>query len=104
MSDKYRSNITILGNFESSTFTSILDNNNGTIFIVSDSDLISFKDQHCNIWVNTLDSFHANGKEHYPKLGESYKIHDETFYHFTSKEAIVEMASQYFDKHKYDII
>lgn len=103
LSDKYRSHISILGDFEKDPYTCILDSNNGTIFIITNTDLFSFKDQYRNHWITVIDSFHFNGKEHNPKLGESYTIPDETEYHFTTKEAIVEMAIAYFEKYKYDI-
>ena len=103
LSKKYNSNISILGNYTSSTYTSILDNDNGTIFIVSDSDLYSFKDQDRNLWVNVTDSFHSDGKEHHPEMGKSYNLDHGVQYSFTTKEAIVEMAASYFENHKYDI-
>lgn len=103
LSKKYNSNISILGTYTSSKYTSILDNDNGTIFIVSDADLYSFKDQDRNLWVNVTDSFHADGKEHYPIMGESYKLDHGVQYSFTTKEAIVEMATDYFEKHKHNI-
>lgn len=104
LSKKYNSNISILGTYTSSKYTSILDNDNGTIFIVSDSDLYSFKDQDSNLWVNVTDSFHANGQEHQPEHGKSYTLDHGVQYRFTTKEAIVEMAADYFDKHQNDIV
>ncbi|WP_431242106.1 hypothetical protein ACQ9BO_19530 [Flavobacterium sp. P21] len=102
LSKKYNSNITILGTYANTSYTSILDNENGTIFLISDADLYSFIDQNRNYWVTPVDSFHANGKDHNPKLGESYITDSGTAYSFTSKEAIVEMAIEYFEKHKHD--
>ncbi|WP_433764171.1 hypothetical protein [Flavobacterium ginsenosidimutans] len=99
MSQKYNTNITILGDYESSNYTSILDDNNGTILVVSDSDQFYFKDRHRNLWLSVLDPFHIDGKQHFPELGDSYTLNHGVQYSFTTKEAIVEMASVYFDKH-----
>ncbi|MBJ2126690.1 hypothetical protein [Flavobacterium sp. IB48] len=98
-SKKYSTNITILGDYEDSDNTSILDNDNGTILVVSDKDQFYFKDQHRNLWLSVLDSFHIDGKQHYPELGDSYTLKHGVQYSFTTKEAIVEMASNYFAKH-----
>lgn len=99
MSKKYKTNITVMGNYESSNYTSILDNDNGTILVVSDTDQFSFKDQHRNLWLNVTDPFHADGKQHFPQLGESYKMSHGAEYSFTTKEAILDMAVEYFEKH-----
>jgi hypothetical protein len=98
-SRKYNTNITIMGNYEGSNNTSILDNSNGTILVVSDRDQFYFKDQDRNLWLSVLDSFHIDGKQHYPEIGDSYTLNHGVQYSFTTKEAIVEMASHYFEKH-----
>ncbi|HEY1195734.1 hypothetical protein [Flavobacterium sp.] len=102
MSKKYNTNITVMGNYESSNYTSILDNDNGTILVVSNSDQFSFKDQDRNLWLTVVESFHADGKQHFPKIGESYTVNNGVKYNFTTKEAIVDMAVKYFDKHRHN--
>lgn len=99
MSQKYNTNITIMGDYEDSNHTSILDNDNGTILVVSDKNQFYFKDQHRNLWLSVLDSFHIDGKQYHPELGDSYTLNHGVQYSFTTKEAIVEMASHYFEKH-----
>lgn len=98
-SKNYNTNITIMGDYEGSNHTSILDNDNGTILVVSNKDQFYFKDQHRNLWLSVLDPFQIDGKQHYPKLGDSYLLNHGAQYSFTTKETIVEMAFNYFDKH-----
>lgn len=99
MSQKYNTNIAIMGDYEISNHTSILDNDNGTILVVSNRDQFYFKDRHRNIWLSVLDPFQIDGKQHYPELGDSYTLNHGVQYSFTTKEAIVEMAFNYFEKH-----
>ncbi|WP_123906998.1 hypothetical protein [Flavobacterium anhuiense] len=99
MSKKYNTNITILGDYEGSNHTSILDNDNGTILVVSDRNQFYFKDRHRNLWLSVLDPFQIDGKKHFPELGDSYTLNHGVQYSFTTQEAIVEMASLYFAKH-----
>ena len=99
LSQKYNSNISLLGNYLSSNYSSILDVNNGTLFIVSNALLFSFQDEYSNFWLTVVKSFHANGKLCHPKVGELYHVNDGVNYHFTTKEVIVEMAVAYFEKH-----
>jgi hypothetical protein len=98
-SKNYSTNISILGDYENSNNTSILDDNNGTILVVADRDQFYFKDQHRNLWLSVLDPFHIDGKKYHPELGDSYTLNHGVQYSFTTKEAIVEMASHYFEKH-----
>lgn len=104
LSRKYNSNISILGSYPSSKFTSILDMDNGTIFIVSDDFLFYFKDKNKNLWLTIIESFHLNGEEYYPKLGDVYLLPDGSHYSFTTKEEIVAMALKYFEKHEQELI
>jgi len=99
VSKKYNTNITIMGDYEGSNNTSILDDTNGTILVVSDRDQFYFKDQNRNLWLSVLDPFHIDGKQHHPELGDSYTLNHGVQYSFTTKEAIVDMASSYFEKH-----
>ncbi|GAA3746126.1 hypothetical protein GCM10022422_33020 [Flavobacterium ginsengisoli] len=99
LSKKFNTNITILGDYEKSNNTSILDNDNGTILVVSNRDQFYFKDLHRNLWLSVLDPFHIDGKQYYPQLGDSYTLNHGVQYSFATKEAIVEMASNYFAKH-----
>lgn len=99
LSKKYNSNISILGTYPNSVYTSILDTDNGTIFIVSDFDLFSFKDQNRNHWLTIIESFNENEKQYHPKLGDLYTLCNGIKYIFTTKEVIVAMAMEYFDKH-----
>jgi hypothetical protein len=85
--------------FEYNNHTSILDDDNGTILVVSDRNQFYFKDHHRNLWPSVLDPFHVDGKQHYPELGDSYILNHGVQYSFTTKEAIVEMAFNYFEKH-----
>lgn len=98
-SKKYSTNITIMGDYEGSNNTSILDNDNGTILVVSDRDQFYFRDPQRNLWLSVLDSFHIDGKQHHPELGDSYTLNHGVQYSFTTKETIVEMASNYFERH-----
>lgn len=100
LSQKYNSNITILGKFQSCAYASILDINNGTIFIASNYHLFSFKDQDRNYWLTIIKSFNENGKEYHPKVGDLYTLSDGMKYNFTTKEIIVAMAVEYFEKHR----
>lgn len=99
LSRKYLPNISILGNYLSCNYTSILDTNNGTIFIVSNNHLISFKDQNKNHWFTIIESFQADGKQYYPQLGDFYTLNSGIQYSFTTKEDIIKMATAYFEQH-----
>lgn len=99
LSQNYMPNISILGNYLSNRFTSILDIDNGTNFIVSDNLLFSFKDHNNNCWLTVVESFHKNGKEYFPTVGDLYTFENGKKYNFTTKEEIVEMAIAYFSKH-----
>lgn len=99
LSKNYLPNITILGDFLISKYTSILDSNNGTIFIISDNTLFYFKDQDGNHWLTIITSFHLNGNEYKPKLGDLYIQNDGIKYSFTSREEVVAMAIAYFEQH-----
>ncbi|MEN2488600.1 hypothetical protein AAYQ05_12445 [Flavobacterium sp. B11] len=98
LSKKFNTNITILEDVDSNTF-SILDNDNGTILVISNRDQFYFKDQHRNLWLSFLESFHVDGKQYDPKMGDSYTLNNGVQYNFTTKESILEMASNYFEKH-----
>lgn len=100
LSKKYLSNISILGTYQSSKYISIVDSNNGTMFIISDNHLFSFKDQHCNLWLTILKSFYLNENEHNMKPDKFYTKSSGIKYSFTSKEKIVAMAVKYFEQHK----
>lgn len=99
LSKNYNSNISILGVHQISIYTSILDTDNGTIFIVSNCDLFSFKDQDRNHWITIIKPFNENGKEYHPKLDDSYTLSNRIKYRFTTREIIVAMAIEYFEKH-----
>ncbi|MFH6998635.1 hypothetical protein ACHRVZ_11935 [Flavobacterium sp. FlaQc-57] len=98
LSKNYNSNISILGKYNSSIYTSILDTNNGTIFIASNYHLFSFKDQNQNHWLTAEKSFGENKQQH-PKLGDLFTLNNGVQYIFTTKEVIVAMAIAYFEKH-----
>lgn len=100
LSKNYNSHISILGEYLSSSYASILDTNNGTILIVSDFDLFSFKDQYRNHWLTIIEPFNENGKQYHPKLGDLYTLCNGIKYIFTTKEVIVAMAIEYFEKHR----
>lgn len=100
LSKNYLANITILGDFLISKYTSIIDSDNGTLFIISDNVLFCFKDQEGHHWLTIIKSFHLNGNEHKPKLGDLYTQNDGIQYCFTSREEIVAMAIAYFDQHR----
>ncbi|WP_125723100.1 hypothetical protein [Flavobacterium ustbae] len=104
LSRKYNTNVSILGHFPISKFTSILDIDNGTLFIVSDESLFYFKDKNKNLWLTIVESFHLNGEIQYPKLGDSYMLSGGFHYSFTTKEEIVEMAIKYFEKHQQNLV
>lgn len=99
LSKKYNSNISILGTYPNSVYTSILDTDNGTIFIVSNYNLFSFKDQNRNHWLTIIESFQENGKEYHPKLGDLFTLSNGVKYQFTTKEIIIVKALEYFEKH-----
>lgn len=99
LSQKFNSNICILGNFSKSKYTSILDVDNGTNFIISDNLIYSFKDHERHRWLTVVNSFQANGEEYFPNIGDHYTLDSGIKYSFTTKEEIVEMAVAYFSKH-----
>lgn len=99
LSQNFNSNICILGRFLKSKYTSILDINNETNFITSDNLIYSFKDHEHNRWFTVVNSFHANGKEYFPNIGDHYTLESGIKYIFTTKDEIVEMAVTYFSKH-----
>lgn len=99
LSQKFNSNICIYGSFPKSKYTSILDVNNGTNFITSDNLVYSFKDHERHRWFTVVHSFHANGKEYFPNIGDHYTLENGIQYSFTTKDEIVEMAVAYFSKH-----
>lgn len=99
LSKKYNSNISIMGTHQISIYTSILDTDNGTIFMVSNYDLFSFKDHNRNQWLTIISPFHESGKEYHPKLDDSYTLSNGVKYSFTTKEIIIAMALEYFEKH-----
>ncbi|UUF13766.1 MULTISPECIES: hypothetical protein [Flavobacterium] len=99
LSQKFNSNICIYGSFPKSKYTSILDVNNGTNFITSDNLVYSFKDNERHRWFTVVHSFHANGKEYFPSIGDHYTLENGIQYSFTTKDEIVEMAVAYFSKH-----
>lgn len=99
LSKNYNSNITILGTHQASIYTSILDTDNGTIFIASNYHLFSFKDQDRNYWLTVIKPFNENGKEYHPKLDDLYTSNNGIKYRFTTREIIVAMAIEYFEKH-----
>lgn len=99
LSQKFNSNISIHGRFLKSKFTSILDVNNGTNFITSENHIYSFKDHERNRWLTVVNSFHANGKEYFPNIGDHYTLESGAKYSFTTKDEIIEMAIAYFSKH-----
>ncbi|MBF4516675.1 hypothetical protein IRZ71_09980 [Flavobacterium sp. ANB] len=101
LSKNYASNITILGNYLSCKYTSILDNNNGTIFIASDNLLFCFKDQNENHWLTILKSFHLIENEHNLEFDHFYAPNDDIKYSLTTKEEVVAMAVDYFEQYTF---
>lgn len=99
LSKKFNSNICIFDSFPKSKCTSILDVNNGTNFIITSDNLISFKDHEHHRWLTVINSFHENGKEYFPNIGDHYTLDNGIKYSFTTKDEIVEMAVAYFSKH-----
>lgn len=95
LSRKYFSPIVVLQDNEDPALHSILDTNNGTSFSISNS-IFFFTDKHGAIWLPIPKRFIINHKRYYPALGDSY-ICDEIKYTFTTKEAVITMAINYFE-------
>ncbi|WP_343694591.1 hypothetical protein [Flavobacterium sp.] len=100
LSQKYNSNISILGDFQTRKPASILDTFNKTIFIALNDSIASFKDQNGNLWLTAIDSFSVDGQEHFPKTGDCFTLKNDLKYSFVSKEEVITMAEAYFEKHK----
>jgi hypothetical protein len=76
----------------------ILDTENDTLFTVSNDFLYSFKDKNYNTWSTVPESFTINEQVLYPVLGTVYQRSDGIKHSFTTKEIVIAMATQYFEK------
>ncbi|MCP2025367.1 hypothetical protein L1276_000507 [Flavobacterium sp. HSC-32F16] len=98
LTQKYIKSIVIEGNYMTNKSAVLLDSQNGTVFSVSADFLFYFKDKSNNGWLTIPEELILNGKKYYPQLGDSITKNDGTTYYFTTKEAVIEMASSYFKK------
>jgi hypothetical protein len=94
---KYISPIAVLGSHLEKMIT-IINTENGTLFHMSHDASYAFKDKDGNHWHTILKCFPFDGKLYYPILGDKYILNEKMTIHFTTKEAIIEIAAAYFDE------
>ncbi|UUW11501.1 hypothetical protein NLG42_11980 [Flavobacterium plurextorum] len=98
LSSKYRPFIEILSNSKNCDSNVIVDSITGAMFSVQTNFLFLFKDKDDNMWLTIPKSLMINNKQYYPKVGDTISRSDGIKYHFTTKEEVVNMAIEYFEK------
>ncbi|MFB9079655.1 hypothetical protein ACFFLS_07185 [Flavobacterium procerum] len=98
LSSKYRPFIEIMNNSNNFNSNVIVDSITGTMFSIQANFLFSFKDKDDNMWLTIPESLIINDKKYYPKVGDTISRSDGIEYHFTTKEEVVKMAIEYFEK------
>lgn len=96
ISRKYSSRIVALHESKDDLRQSILDNKNGTLFSMYNSQY-TFRDIDGNIWLSVSKSILINDKMYYPVAGDRYTF-DKRIIYFVTKENLIEMAIDYFEK------
>jgi hypothetical protein len=96
ISQKYYPFITVLGNYKKDRSATIHDKNNDTVFTVLENTMYSFKDQNKSYWLTIPENCVLNGQKIYPAVGDVIRC-EGIPYSFTTQEAVVEMAANYFE-------
>ncbi|WP_433778158.1 hypothetical protein [Flavobacterium anhuiense] len=76
----------------------LVDTENETLFIVYDNFLYSFKAANFDSWSTIPESVEINGRIYYPQLGDTITRSDGATHIFTTKEIVIAMATEYFEK------
>ncbi|WP_428229417.1 hypothetical protein [Flavobacterium sp.] len=93
---KYYPFIIVLDDYTKNKSISVHDSDSGALFTVVDDIVYSFRDEKANYWLTIPETCKVNGQKIYPVVGDTL-ICDGIQYLFTTKEAIVEMAVNYFE-------
>ncbi|MEN2398603.1 hypothetical protein GKZ90_0002335 [Flavobacterium sp. MC2016-06] len=96
VTQKYISPIAVFGSHLDKMIT-IINTENGTLFHISHDSSYAFKDKDGNHWHTILKCFPFDDKLYYPVLGDKYILNERMTIHFTTKEAIIEIAAVYFE-------
>lgn len=96
LSQKFYSRIVIVGDYKKNKHVGLLDKENDTLFTVSNNFLYSFKDKYGNVWLTIPKSLVINEREYSPTVGDTV-TYEGIEYSFTTKEAVVELATKYFE-------
>lgn len=99
LTERYIKPIVVEGNYAACKSAALLNPESGTVFSVASDFLFMFQDQNRNGWLTIPNQLTINGKKYYPKLGDRIINNDGTTYSFTTKEAIIEMAYNYFKEY-----
>ncbi|KIA97309.1 hypothetical protein OA93_15400 [Flavobacterium sp. KMS] len=98
LTQKYTSEIAVFASNRDIRRKCILDTDNGTLFTVSDNAIYSYRDKDQNYWVTVPKSFIINQTVHYPVVGDEFTLKNGVKYYFTTKEAVIAIATTYFEK------
>ncbi|OXA94896.1 hypothetical protein [Flavobacterium hercynium] len=99
LSHKYRTNIVVTTNDQNPKVVVITDVESGTMFWTIEASMYSFKDENDNVWVTPPHSVNVGDEKYQPKIGDHLKGPDGESCFFSSKEAVVDLAVSYFEKH-----
>jgi hypothetical protein len=98
LTQKYTSEIAVFASNRDIKRKCVLDTDNGTLFTVSDNAIFCYRDKDQNHWVTVPRSFIINETVHYPVVGDEFTLNNGAKYYFTTKEAVIAIATIYFEK------
>lgn len=95
LSQKYYPFISVSDDYKKSKSVTIHDKDSGAIFEIIEDSVYSFKDHKGNFWLTIPETCIVNKQRFYPVVGDRLTC-DKIQYSFTTKEAVIEMATHYF--------
>lgn len=95
MTHNYRPRIFVLNE---TAEKALVDTENETMFTVYGNFLYCFKAENFDTWSTVPESASVNGEIFYPQLGDTITRNDGAKHIFTTKETVITMATEYFEK------